>query len=147
MLHVSTCYDIYLRATNIVFQYLLFVLCVLYEVLQRSTSIMLNPDEQLIDFATARERSSIPRTVGIGCWYRWALKGINGVRLEHVRIGRRLFTTMGGVARFVAAMNAPAEPPAPSLLPRKKRQQSLGRRKAEIAAAQDRWNDLSGSAA
>jgi len=39
--------------------------------------------------------------------YRWAAKGVGGVRLDVLRIGGSLFTSEQAVARFLEAQNAP----------------------------------------
>ena len=44
--------------------------------------------------------------------WRWARKGLNGVRLDYVRIGRRVCTSREAINRFV---NALAEKDAESL--------------------------------
>jgi len=42
--------------------------------------------------------------------WRWATKGINGVRLETVKIGGTSFTSREALQRFVAALNAEPTP-------------------------------------
>ncbi len=35
--------------------------------------------------------------------WRWCRKGINGARLEYIRVGRRIFTSQAALSRFFAA--------------------------------------------
>ena len=35
--------------------------------------------------------------------YRWCLRGVGGVRLEHVRLGNRILTSRQAITRFIAA--------------------------------------------
>ncbi len=48
-----------------------------------------------------------------GSIWRWARKGIRGIRLEHVRIGNRVCTSLDALNRFFNAL-AETPPPAPS---------------------------------
>ena len=38
--------------------------------------------------------------------YRWCLRGIRGVRLEHVRLGDRIYTSKQALTRFIEARTA-----------------------------------------
>jgi hypothetical protein len=40
---------------------------------------------------------------------QWCVKGIRGVKLESVQLGRNRYTTEAAVARFIAAINKPIE--------------------------------------
>ena len=44
--------------------------------------------------------------------WRWCRYGINGVRLEHVRVGRKLVTSCEAMDRFFAALTEAAAGPA-----------------------------------
>ncbi|MBT8212805.1 MAG: DUF1580 domain-containing protein [Acidimicrobiia bacterium] len=46
----------------------------------------------------------LPGRPGRATCYRWTLKGCNGVRLEAIKIGRRLYTSHEALGRFVTAM-------------------------------------------
>jgi hypothetical protein len=60
--------------------------------------------------------------------FRWAQHGVRGVRLESVRFGGRLVTSVEALSRFVEALStAPGDAPAPSPA-------SAARRRAEAAA-------------
>ena len=52
------------------------------------------------------------KQVHLSTIWRWARKGLNGVRLEYVRVGRRVCTSREAMNRFV---NALAEKDAESL--------------------------------
>lgn len=52
------------------------------------------------------------KKVHLSTIWRWARKGLNGVYLEHVRIGRRVCTSRQAISRFV---NALAEKDAESI--------------------------------
>jgi len=59
--------------------------------------------------------------------YRWAIKGVRGIRLQHVRLGRRILTTEQDLHEFGEALAAlgparrtPRKPAAPK--PRKRTQ-------------------------
>lgn len=74
--------------------------------------------------------------------WRWMRKGIGGVRLEHVRIGRRVVTTRPALDDFfraTAAASNPAPMPKPSaILPTKgrtpkQRERALNAARAELA--------------
>ncbi len=41
---------------------------------------------------------------------RWATQGIDGVKLESVRIGKRRYTTLEAIERFLARLNADKDP-------------------------------------
>ena len=59
--------------------------------------------------------------------WRWAFKGIDGVKLEAYKIGGRRYTTAEALDRFVARLNGPRsanEPPESSLRRRQKDQAS-----------------------
>ena len=42
--------------------------------------------------------------------FRWALKGIRGVKLETFVCGHKRFTTREAISRFIRAQNATGEP-------------------------------------
>jgi hypothetical protein len=54
------------------------------------------------------------RTVHIATVFRWAQRGVRGVRLEVARVGGVTCTTEAAVRRFIAALSAPrVSDPAP----------------------------------
>jgi hypothetical protein len=62
--------------------------------------------------------------------WRWALKGVDGVKLETFKIGGRRYTTAEALDRFVARLNGPrsANEPPESLL--RERQKDLASQRA-----------------
>ncbi len=74
--------------------------------------------EQLLSLTEATK--VMPRVNGkrpaISTLWRWCRKGINGVHLEYLRLGRNILTTEAALFRFFAALAAadrPLTPPAP----------------------------------
>lgn len=64
---------------------------------------MINADtEQLIPFVDAPE--VIPGHPDLSQVYRWAMRGLRGVKLEFIRIGGRRFTSKEALNRFYAAL-------------------------------------------
>jgi hypothetical protein len=51
-------------------------------------------------------RARIGRRISPATLWRWRLKGVNGVRLECVRVGGYWFTTNAAFAEFLAAQTA-----------------------------------------
>lgn len=45
----------------------------------------------------------LPERVSISTVWRWAERGIKGIRLETVRIGRKKMTSRQAISRFIAA--------------------------------------------
>ena len=68
--------------------------------------------EDLIPFETCGQL--IPGRPSRCTLFRWAFKGIRGVKLETLVCGHKRFVSKEAIARFVAAQNAP-ETPAPSI--------------------------------
>lgn len=42
--------------------------------------------------------------------FRWCMRGVRGVRLNHTRVGGRIFVTASDVERFLAAINQSTTP-------------------------------------
>lgn len=51
----------------------------------------------------------IGKRISAPCLWRWVHKGVNGVRLETVRIGGRQFSTEAALTRFFELQNVPPE--------------------------------------
>ena len=73
--------------------------------------------------------------------WRWCRKGVNGTRLEYVRVGRRIYTSLEGLGRFFTALAESDAPPtrcAPSNRP------ASGKRslKQKTKAIADAGNEL-----
>jgi hypothetical protein len=66
----------------------------------------IGPDEQLINLADAARQ--LPRVDGrkiaISTIWRWCRLGLRGVRLEYVRVGRKICTSREALLRFFAAL-------------------------------------------
>lgn len=78
-------------------------------------------------------RARIGRRISPPTLWRWRLKGVNGVRLECVRVGGFWFTTEKAFAEFMAAQTANCEESNPfGVLERpKKRTPEMERRLLE----------------
>jgi hypothetical protein len=48
----------------------------------------------------------LKRRVSAATWWRWATKGVRGVRLETVALGGRRYTSAEALARFTRALNS-----------------------------------------
>lgn len=48
-------------------------------------------------------------------WWRWYRHGVRGVRLDTVKIGKRRATSAEAVRRFIAAISALEDSPAPEV--------------------------------
>jgi hypothetical protein len=73
--------------------------------------------------------------------WRWARKGIRGVRLDYVRLGRSIVTTRRALSDFAARLAAAdAEPGTPAAPPQRppRRPRSEARRADDIARAEAR---------
>lgn len=83
--------------------------------------ILFNEDVLALS-AAARE---VPGNPHASTPFRWATgPGVGGVRLEVVRVGKRLFTSRQAIARFLAACNGglPVATPDPKLANKRKQQ-------------------------
>jgi len=86
-------------------------------------------EEVLALSAASRE---IPGRPHPSTLFRWATgEGCNGVKLEVIRVGRRLFTSREAIQRFLAACNAGQFAVAPDPV-------IEGKRQAQIRAAERR---------
>ena len=59
--------------------------------------------------------------------FRWAFKGVRGVKLETLLIGNQRFTSKEAIARFIAAQNP--DQAAPNITPSQRQRQSLAARR------------------
>ncbi len=66
-------------------------------------------------------------------WFRWAMSGCRGVRLETVRCGAALCTTREAVLRFFARLSDPAA--APNTITPAQRRNQTEKADAELSAA------------
>lgn len=76
------------------------------------------------------------KRVAIQAVYRWAAKGVNGVRLEVVMIGGLRATTIQALNRFVAECTAAKlGTPAPAPRTSRQREAAIARAERELEAA------------
>ena len=69
----------------------------------------------------------LPTNPSAATLWRWALRGVDGVKLETFKIGGRRYTSPDSVEKFVSRLNGPRsanEPPESSLRERQKDQAS-----------------------
>jgi len=89
---------------------------------EESLERRIGPDEELLALAAAARR--LPkvdgRKIAIPTIWRWCRRGLRGVRLEYVRVGRRVCTTQAALRRFfnqLAELDEHVPPPGrPSFL-------------------------------
>ncbi len=55
-------------------------------------------NEELITLSEASQR--IPVNINKSTLWRWCRKGLNGVMLEYLRVGKRIYTTEDALERF-----------------------------------------------
>lgn len=67
--------------------------------------------ENLISLSKAK----LPGNPHIATRWRWAGKGVRGVRLETIVVGGQRFTSVEAVSRFIAALNEPGSVPSPRI--------------------------------
>ena len=74
--------------------------------------------------------------------WRWARKGVKGVRLESRRIGGRFVTSQEALERFAERLadvaipdHHPEAPPAPKARSNRQRQRDVGRAESDLKAA------------
>ncbi|MBX7165135.1 MAG: DUF1580 domain-containing protein [Pirellulales bacterium] len=61
--------------------------------------------EKLLTFNEVAEQLFASWRPDAATWFRWATKGLRGVRLETVKVGGKVLTSREAVHRFVAATN------------------------------------------
>ncbi len=106
---------------------------------------MIDPNvEQLLSLTDAAKK--VPRIgrrkVHTSTIYRWCRRGIKGVQLEYVRIGRRMATTAEALARFfnrLAEADRQVRPASPVRLP--SGSHSPAERARQIAEAERRLDE------
>lgn len=70
------------------------------------------------------------RRVHISTIYRWVQRGVNGIRLETIRVGGTTCTSMEALQRFCDRLSRDDEPAERS--PERKRKQSIDRVGSEL---------------
>jgi hypothetical protein len=98
--------------------------------------------ENVISLAEAAR--TLPRVHGkrpaISTLWRWCRKGLNGVQLEYVRVGRNIGTTIEALNRFFSALADADVPPTspPELLKSNLRATTTSRTRERSLAEADR---------
>ena len=77
--------------------------------------------EDLIPFETCGQL--IPGRPSRCTLFRWAFKGIRGVKLETLVVGHKRFVSKEAIARFISAQNA-TDSPAPTITVGQRRRQA-----------------------
>ena len=100
----------------------------------------IGPDEQLI---TLTEATKVLPTVNgkrpaICTLWRWCRKGLRGVFLEYVRVGRRICTTQEALLRFFTKLAELDERTPPALPPGLSRRPVTSRQRQRALAEADR---------
>ena len=82
------------------------------------------------------------RRVHASTIYRWCRRGLKGVRLEYVRIGRRMATSAEALKRFFSALaEADGDPPAHRHARASERSPSRAARAREIAQSEAKLDE------
>ncbi len=84
-------------------------------------------EEKPFNFSTINKRHPIHPSVPT--LWRWALRGLQGVQLETVKIGGRRYTTFEAIDRFASRLTALRSPEGPNA--------SVHRQQAMARAAED----------
>ncbi len=75
-------------------------------VAEESLGRRIDPDEELITLAEAARR--LPkidgRKIAVSTIFRWCTKGLRGVRLQYVRVGRKICTTHKALLQFFSEL-------------------------------------------
>ena len=87
--------------------------------------------ESLITVTLAAKQ--IPGRPHVATVWRWILHGLNGIRLESVKVGGRRFTSEEAIQRFIAQMTAAANGESMPLRSPSHRQRSIERAERELA--------------
>ena len=80
---------------------------------------------------------SLPGRPHVSTLHRWRIRGVQGVKLETVRIGGRRFTSLEALERFSASVTAIANGESPPPLSRtpNQRQRAIACAESELDAA------------
>ena len=103
----------------------------------RKPCILEENPQSLTELAKAAPRVNGKR-VHPSTYWRWCRKGINGVRLEYARLGRRIVSSPAALARFTARLAELDDQPTGSTSPtveRKQRTEAAHRREVQRAEA------------
>lgn len=76
------------------------------EAAKRNVQRVLTEDVITLQDARSELRHFLGRRPDKATLYRWCLRGIKGVKLEHVRIGNRILTSRQAITRFIEERSA-----------------------------------------
>ena len=78
----------------------------------------------------------------ISAVYRWAQRGVHGIRLEIIRVGGTTYTSREALQRFVQPSNSTSAPVSPPMTSSRQRQvEQAGRRIQEILRGKPRTSN------
>ena len=91
-------------------------------------------DEHVIDLSQATKL--FPNRPHASTIWRWSRRGLGGVRLEYIRAGRKILTSVEAVERFCRALaDADDVPPAPQQPRRTSRARSPQQKQRDVEKA------------
>lgn len=73
-----------------------------------------NPIEEFISLAEAARL--IPGRPHLSTFYRWRTRGVNGIKLETVRIGGRRMISRSALVQFITAVTAAVDQHDPKMM-------------------------------
>lgn len=82
----------------------------------------------------------------ISTWFRYAKKGLRGVKLETIKAGSKLCTSVEAIQRFFDRLSLLSDPGMPVYTISKQRQQEVKRAKAKLIQAGIKSDKTKGSA-
>ena len=89
--------------------------------------------EELLTVREAAKRC--PARPHVATMWRWILTGLDGVKLDSIKVGGKRLTSVESISRFIAATTAQASgEPLPSRSP-KQRERAVEQAERELAAA------------
>ena len=90
-------------------------------------------NEELLTITQAAKRC--PARPHVATMWRWVLNGLDGVKLDSIKVGGKRLTSAEAISRFIAATTAQASgEPLPSRSP-KQRERAVEQAERELAAA------------
>ena len=88
-------------------------------------------------FSLSAAARILPGRPHVSTLHRWRLRGVQGVKLETIRIGGRRFTSLEALEQFSARVTAAANGESPPALARTpgRRQRAIAQAECELDAA------------
>ena len=81
---------------------------------------MIDQTEKRVTFSQATRY--VPGEPHVSQIYRWALRGLRGVKLEWIQVGGKRFTSVEAIERFIAGLTRAAGGEVATPQPRRQRQ-------------------------